>query len=243
MKVIVIGYWVWFGVSVLLLARRAVRRSSGRVARTPATEHTPTTGPMDEVAVRVVARAAQLAGPDGDPPPRLSPAHASTAPEPPAGDDDREEPAVARGPLLPPTVTLPDAGTSLAGTVFAPLPRAERSSTPGERKTLADALRGIAMPSDLAPLVHVDIADPNRRAVFATTGRAVELVGAEVAAELERLGFALEPVGPHDAIARRGDDALAVRMRTIGPEPKKGPADAAYPTAPGGSVVLDVELA
>jgi hypothetical protein len=99
------------------------------------------------------------------------------------------------------------------------------------------------MPSDLAPLVHVGLTDPERRAVFATAGRSVELVGAEVAAELLRLGYQLEPTSTTDAIARRGDDTLTVRMRTIGPQPQKGPADTTYPTAPAGSVVLDVEVA
>lgn len=122
------------------------------------------------------------------------------------------------------------------------LPQPSRSPIAGPRVTLATALAGIAMPSDLAPLAHIDGADPDRRAVFTTSGRTAEIVGVDMATELERLGFEMHTVGPLDAIARRGDDALTVRVRAIGPEPKKGPADRNYPTARAGSVVLDLEL-
>ena len=122
------------------------------------------------------------------------------------------------------------------------LPQASRSSTPGARTTLAVALAGIAMPSDLAPLAHIAGADPDRRAVFTTSGRTAEIVGVEMATELERLGFEMQTVGLLDSIARRGDEALTVRVRAIGPDPKKGPADPNYPTARAGSIVLDLEL-
>lgn len=223
MKFVVIGYWLWFGVSVLLLARRAVMRRSGRAERRRGPDASSADTQISEVASRVVARAAQLAG--------TSPPPTSIGPS-----------VVAPTAQTPVSETGPGPSSALAGTVFAPLPRAVRSSAAGTRTTLGEALRGIAMPSDLAPLVHIAGGDPNRRAVFATTGRALERVGAEVAEELQRLGFALEPMGPQDAIARRGEDSLAVRLRAIGPQPKTGPADAAYPTAPECSVVLDVEL-
>ena len=118
-----------------------------------------------------------------------------------------------------------------------------RSTIAGARATLADALAGVAMPADLAPLTLVNGADMIRRAVFATTSTTLERVDAEVLAELERLGYDLDRVGPHASLARRGDGALALRLQVIGPQPKKGPANASYPTAPAGSVVLDVELA
>ena len=219
MKVVVIGYWLWFGVSVLLLARRAVMRRSGRADRRRGPDTSSVATPIVEVAARVAARAAQLA---------------ETLPIGPS--------VAAPSAHAPASQTGTGPSSALAGTVFAPLPRAVRSSVAGTRTTLGEALRGIAMPSDLAPLVHIEGGDPNRRAVFATTGRSPELVGAEVAEELQRLGFALEPMGPQDAIARRGEDSLAVRIRAIGPLPKTGPADPAYPTAPECSVVLDVEL-
>ncbi len=122
------------------------------------------------------------------------------------------------------------------------LPLPARSSVAGVRSTLADALAGIAMPAGLAPLTLVHGADVVRRAVFATTSTTLEQVDAEVLAELERLGYDHDRVGPHASLARRGDEALALRLHAIGPQPKKGPADLNYPTAPAGSVVLDLEL-
>jgi hypothetical protein len=251
MKLLVIGYWVWFGISIIVLTRRVISKRGRRRAETRATPPgAPVAVPptsIDDIAERVAARLAETA-PVADPAPPVGPA--ATAPVPsapvpvaPAPPAPTPIPA-AVAPLVTPLAPTPgDASAPLAGSVFAPrLPQPVRSSLAGARTTLAELLRGIAMPSDLAPLVHVAGTDPDRRAVFCTTGHPVEIVGASVAAELQRLGFALEATGPTDAIARRGEHALAVRMRTIGAPPEKGPADPAYPTAPGGSVVLDLEI-
>lgn len=139
---------------------------------------------------------------------------------------------------VPPAESAPESVPAMR-----PLPQPARSPIAGARATLADALAGIAMPADLAPLTLVSGADMVHRAVFATTSTTLEQVDAEVLAELERLGYELDRVGPHASLARRGDDALALRLHVIGPQPKKGPAHANYPTAPASSVVLDVELA
>ena len=208
MKVLVVMYWVWFGISVIVLTRRAIRRIFGRSAPPPTTRSPSATAGsvlMDSLAQRVQERAAR--------------AVADTTSVPVA------EPAPEPAPMV------------------RTLPQPARSTIAGARATLADALAGIAMPADLAPLTLVNGADMIRRAVFATTSTTLERVDAEVLAELERLGYDLDRVGPHASLARRGDDALALRFHVIGPQPKKGPADANYPTAPAGSVVLDVELA
>lgn len=252
MKVLVVGYWVWFGISVIVLSRRLIMRMAGgpRGGRasapgtgadaTSATAGTPSPqaagvagAPIEDLASRVAARlAAQAPEAAAEPAPAIE-TSIETAVDPVVDDAAPGEPT-----------TEVDAPAALAGTVFAPRPPAPtRSSVSGARTSLAEVLRGMAMPADLAPLVHVAGADPTRRAVFCTTGLPVERVGAEVAEELLRLGFVLEPTSTTDALARRGDDALTVRMRAIGPQPQKGPADPAYPTAPAGSVVLDVELA
>lgn len=249
MKLLIIGYWTWFAISVVVLTRRVILKRSRRTDPATSSPDVTSNTSMDDLASRVAARLA-AAAPTGGPdvagalqaaphapeveplaPPLVSPLVSEEMPPRSPAADDVGAPAPE------------PASDALAGTVFAPrLPLPTRSAVAGPRTSLAEALRGIAMPSDLAPLVHVGLTDPERRAVFATSGRTVELVGAEVAAELLRLGYQLEPMSATDAIARRGDDALTVRMRTIGPQPQKGPADAAYPTAPAGSVVLDVEI-
>lgn len=255
MKLLVVGYWLWFGVSIIVLSRRLILRVTRGPARgpedAPSTGDTPTTATpvtsLDDVATRVAAR---LAG-----------AVPATAAADETVDADDADEAVEAGEAMPAAATSAIVTSSLdtvdavdavdavgtaedeASVVPSPgLPQPTRSPVAGARTTLAEVLRGITMPADLAPLVHVAGTDPTRRAVFCTTGRPVELVGVAVGEELARLGFTIEPVSATDSIARRGDDAVAVRMRAIGPQPPKGPADPAYPTAPAGSVVLDVEL-
>ena len=70
----------------------------------------------------------------------------------------------------------------------------------------------------------------------------VAAVDAALTEELERLGFAIERTGPADVLAHRGPHAVALHMRTIGLTTSGAPADPAYPTAPAGSVVVDVQL-
>jgi hypothetical protein len=262
MRILVVGYWVWFGISIIVLSRRLIVRvtkgsKSGRVAGTTAGAAGPGApdAPRDEagddalgdLASRVAARlatttpeTAPVVGPVRAPiveplvEPLARPVTTDTCAEP----GDVEVRASAHEP------TDDERAAALVGTVFASrLPQPTRSDVAGARTSLAEVLRGITMPAGLAPLVHLPGSDPERRVVFCTSGHPVEVVGAQRAHELARLGFALEPTSTTDAIARRGDDAIAVRMRTIGPQPPKGPADPAYPTAPAGSVVLDVELA
>jgi hypothetical protein len=223
MKVLVVMYWLWFGVSVIVLGRRALRRISGRTTRPAgaATDASPGPALIESLAQRVHERAALAAAASAE---AAAERHAHV-------QDDAAHGSLATEVASPaPEVAAPS------------LPMPVRSSVVGVRTTLADALAGIAMPSDLTPLTLIAGADMVRRAVFATTTATVERVDAEVGAELERLGYDLDRVGPHSSLARRGDDALAVRTHVIGPQPKKGPADAMYPTAPAGSVVLDVEL-
>jgi hypothetical protein len=151
-----------------------------------------------------------------------------------------DSPLDASAPATAPVVLEADlAGTSMPR---YELPRPTRSSTPGQRHTLAEALRGIALANDLAPLVTGVDANPDRRAVFSTTRRPLDVVRDELAIELERLGYDYEPLNATDAIARRGDDVVTVRTRRVGPGERPGKGDPAYPTAAVGSVILDLEL-
>lgn len=250
MTVIVTLYWSWFAISLAILARRLVRRLLGGSSRAssrarslpvapgPAGDVAPDgVDPNAELEARVRARVAALAG-----------GSATDLLEPDLVEPALVEPVPAEPVLLEPVPAEPalpepaHSHASLAGTVFAGLPRPVRSPIAGARVSLAEALQGIRMPEELVPLVHVDGIDLERRVVLATQGRSADDVGAALADELRRLGYGLEATGPADVIARRGDDQLSVHLRVIGPAPKKGPPDAAYPTAVSGSIVVDLQL-
>ena len=94
----------------------------------------------------------------------------------------------------------PDAGTVAVRTEDAPLAR-----------TLADALAGIQMPCELAPLVSGDRIDP-RNMLFATGGYPPEVVGTSVADELERLGYSFSPIDDQTLHARRGGTLVEVKV-------------------------------
>jgi hypothetical protein len=96
------------------------------------------------------------------------------------------------------------------------------------RATVADALAGIALPCDLAPLTGTDaVPDPYRLVCF-TDRSTAGTVRAAIAGELERLGYSLRSVSSTETVATRDGTELTV---TLHPTPE------AFPTAPPGSVV------
>ncbi len=152
--------------------------------------------------------------------------------------------AAPAAPAAPAADAAPRSATpgDVRGATPPAVPRPDRSPVAGARTSLAEALAGIRMPLDLAPLSHFDGADPTRRLVLATSACPATAVDAALTEELERLGYAVERTGPTDVLAHRGDHAVALHMRTIAFRASGGPADAAYPTAPVGSVVVDLQL-
>ncbi len=92
----------------------------------------------------------------------------------------------------------------------ASLVAVQTDDTPAAR-SLADALSGIQMPCDLAPLMTTDRINP-RNMLFSTSGYPPEVVGRSVADELERLGFSFVPIDERALHAHRGSTALEVRV-------------------------------
>ena len=107
-------------------------------------------------------------------------------------------------------------------------------------RTLADALAGIAMPCDLAPLMGSGPLDP-RRASFFTTGHAATTVGSALADELERLGFTISPDDERSIRAERGADLVRARLASASLDSEVVMKEL-HPSAPEGALVVELTL-
>ncbi|MEZ5226511.1 MAG: hypothetical protein R2710_07520 [Acidimicrobiales bacterium] len=123
-------------------------------------------------------------------------------------------------------------------------PRADPAVCTGDRPdadttpTLAHLLAGIAIPGDLVPIVAQGAAANEYSSTMISRQRPAHEVGAGIADELERLGYALEPIGLATLRATRGGDVLTVE---IDPEPAR-PDDRGvvrFPTAAPNDVIVE----
>jgi hypothetical protein len=142
----------------------------------------------------------------------------------------------------PPAVALGDVATAAPVTPGAPTPASTATVAPGAVATIADALRGIRLPCDLAPLTGSGGGDEARRVAFYTVGYPAAAVAPQVADELERLGMRFDALTDNAAVAWRDDARVRVTVRTVGTRIGEV-ADLTYPTAPEHSVVVEFELA
>ena len=107
-------------------------------------------------------------------------------------------------------------------------------------RALAEAVEGIAMPCDLAPLMGTGPLDP-RRVAFFTTGHLPATVGTALSDELERLGFSITPLDDRSVRAVRARDTVEVRLRSHelnSPEMMRE----LHPSAPAGALVVEMKL-
>jgi hypothetical protein len=151
---------------------------------------------------------------------------------------------VAAGAPWPMRADLSESAVAVPETPVAALPPDVVSQTPldGDVASIADALRGIRMPCDLAPLTGLGIdADFTRRAAFYTVGYPPEAVAPEIADELERLGMHFDALTDNIAVARRDDVRVRIAVHAVGAS-VNGVAHTTYPTAPENSVVVEFEL-
>ena len=107
-------------------------------------------------------------------------------------------------------------------------------------RSLAEALAGIKIPCDLAPMVTTEHLDP-RNMLFATTDHPAEVIGTSVADELERLGYSLVPIDSQTIHARHGGTLLEITVH-----PDKVTASGALAgraaAAPDAAVLVEFQL-
>jgi hypothetical protein len=153
---------------------------------------------------------------------------------------EREEKAAKRLGTLPPPAPAPAPPPSSSSLASPPvMPTAmpgDVAPSAGPTGTVVDAVRGISLPCDLAPLIDLPVNTAALdRATFVTRGVPVQVV-------IDEMGTALEAIG-HDVrwadgrgIARRGDDELQIQVHG-------SPRAQGFWTAPEDGVVVDLWIA
>jgi hypothetical protein len=100
-------------------------------------------------------------------------------------------------------------------------------------------LNGIELPCGLVPVGDPGGADPDRYAALVTTSHPPEEVGPALADELERLGYVLFALSDDEAVARRADDLVSLRIHPHAPSAQLDGV-VLFPTAPTGSVAVEL---
>ena len=106
--------------------------------------------------------------------------------------------------------------------------------------SLADAVEGISMPCDLAPLMGVGPLEP-REVAFFTTGYSPSTVGAALSDEFEHLGYEITPLDDRSIRAVRGPNAIEARLLShelTTPEVMRE----LHPSAPADALVVEMKL-
>jgi hypothetical protein len=114
-----------------------------------------------------------------------------------------------------------------------------RRDAPDPEPTLADLLVGVRLPCGLVPTPGPAVGDPDRHVALLTDTAPPEEVGPAMADELERLGYAIHALGDDEAVARRDDDLLSLRIH---PRAADAPATdrARFAGAPPDAVVIEL---
>lgn len=210
-------FWPWLFVSCGILLHRRIGSGSWR----------PGGGLEDQSAPELreveAPRPSWSAAAETSPSPETAPgSDRSTTPWfPPAPDVSTPVDVTAETPPVAPT------GVDLAS--LRPSPR-----------TLAEALEGITMPCDLAPLMGTGRFDP-RKVTFFTRDTDPATVGGALSDELERLGYELTPEDDRSIRGRRDDDTIRARLLSAGLHSEVVMREL-HPSAPEGAVVVEFEL-
>jgi hypothetical protein len=106
------------------------------------------------------------------------------------------------------------------------------------RVSVAAALTGVRLPDSLVPLVGHDTQVDPHQVTFVSTTDGAAAIGSALGDELERLGYRLTSESDVVAVATKGEAELRI---TLYPDAANERVDGAarFPTAPGGSVVVE----
>jgi hypothetical protein len=122
--------------------------------------------------------------------------------------------------------------------VDAPAPRVD-PSVAEPAPTVAEALTGISLPNDLAPLTSMAARGGTGDRVAFWTTVPPEVVGPAFGDELERLGYTVTPLDEDTLAAQRGDAHLIAIIHPDGPKATIG-GQQAFETVPELSTVIEV---
>lgn len=154
--------------------------------------------------------------------PPLPPVPADEAPAPETVDEVPVEDAPPAEPTAP-------APAGAVATKTAPVAR-----------SLAEALDGIAMPCDLAPLIGTG--EPNPREIaFFTSGVEAATVGSALSDEFERLGFEITPIDETSIRAESGPNLIRARLVSAALV-SEDVMQELHPSAPADALVVELKL-
>jgi hypothetical protein len=235
--VLVAVFWIWLLVALGVYAYRIYRRITGGPRRereqsgvepSAAVPSPPPAAPAPPpVTTDPVAPTAPPTTPVSPPPEPPAPAPTTGTPPPTAAPG---APAVAPGRAAGPGEAEDDDGRRGLFASQGPRPPGGVGDRPAPgRATVAEAVTGIALPCELAPLVGGEARLDPYRVVFSTHRADAATVGAGLGDELERLGYTVRSTSDHEAVAVRDEVSLTVSIL---------PATDDFPTAPPGSVVV-----
>jgi hypothetical protein len=233
MSVFGIIFWLWLTVSVVILVqrrlkRRVVRRAGGVVAP-PGSQAAGDTGDESTTDVRGTG-----GGPGGGADPAPVDDQVEAVPldsEAPTADHDQTEGSTSSAPMVERTDdSIPAAPTT-------------RMAGPGGRVSgIAEALSGIQMPCDLAPLtLGVAGLDPVN-VDLVTTGVGPGEVAAQLDSELTRLGYEVTDLGAGEQLATRGETVVRVKVHDR-PALSVRADGRGFPNAPSDSIVVELTVA
>lgn len=236
-------FWLWLTVSLVVLAKRrwnrryaaATTESEGLQAADRVLVGGSPSSPIASVpgGSDAAGSSAPLAAPLGDDDP---PADGDDGPRPDGPPDAR---ALVRDMVdvintEGSAVDRPDDAARGAPPPLAPMPVTRTGG-------IAEALQGIQMPCDLAPLtLDVNDLDP----VFAdlvTTGVDPAAVTTEIGTELTRLGYEVTELGPGEQLATRDGTEVHVKVHDR-PAFSVGSQGQTFTTAPPDSIVVEFVL-
>ena len=163
--------------------------------------------------------------------------HDDEAPEAPSSALTKEWAPPPLDPEAPP----PD---GVAGSEEVPssaaLPRPEPTPAPRSAPaSIVALLEGIALPHGLVPLTQSSTSGPGSTLVAATDTARPEDVGAALADELERLGYAITTTGDQTALAEGPRGSIEIEIHPSSSSAVDG-GSLRFPTAPPGSVVVEM---
>lgn len=209
-------FWSWFAISCIVLLRRRITGGSWKAMAEKELE-TPIEFPP--------------------PPPRTASDFDSTDPVAEPTTPQAEAGTVAEG-------NPADVSAVAVATEAAPSPGAvavaPRDPARHRSRTLAEAVEGIAMPCDLAPLMGTGALDP-REVAFFTTGHDAATVGFALSDELERLGFVLTPIDDRTIRAENGPDLVRARLISTALTSEDVMSEL-HPSAPSDALVVEMKL-
>ncbi len=132
----------------------------------------------------------------------------------PLVDESHIEPSVLSAMSPTQRAALGTTAAATTGGLFDPQVRATvLDQVEFDHQPLRELLTGIKLPCELLPAFRA--ASNDHYAVFTTTSASPAEVAAQVAAELERLGFAVEPRPPAGARATRATSAVDVVVALV----------------------------